>query len=770
VPGAALAVTRRAAGGLSRAVAALGRGYRAAVVAGRWLVVAFWIAAAALVTTFAPPGAGSGGDFGDLLSSDNPIIKVEQQVLNNFRVPVLTGTTVIVRQNGGVSPLTRADSVLWALDHTQRYLAGDVPPGPSHIVAAVPVPAPTRSAEVAVTYLYFSENTGRPTAVRLAHEYAAHFHNQGSVRTYVTGFTPAKVAQTSYLRAHLRTFEIASVVLILLIVAVMFRSLPAPFVVLGIAAIGYLVYFPILALLAQTFGFAVPNQLEPLLLALLLGVVTDYCVLLFASFREQLIDGAERREAVRTALRHNGSVVAVAGLTVAGGTLALLASPFRIFRSLGPALAMTVLVGLAVCLTLTPAVMVILGRRLFTALPTPDSATVSTTRPGPRLRRHQRGSGTSVGSRAVGVLTHRPVAFLALTVVVVGLGAASLPAMHARLNLSFTAPLPASDPVAQGARLLQRTGLRGITSPTEVLVEMPGVTNQLPSLTRLQAAIADAPGVVRVIGPADNPLRDDYGVVISRSGNAARYVVVYNEDPLAARAISDVRTLVDRLPDLTARAGLGDAKVSVTGQTLIASEVAKLTWRSLEATVITALIIEMVILSLYLRTVVASLALLACSALSVTAALGLTTLVFQDWLGEQGLTFYAPFASAVLLIALGSDYNVFAVGSIWDEAARRPLAKALRIAVPRSARAITTAGIILAGTFALVAIIPLSTFRQIAFAMSVGLLIDTLVIRPVLTPAVLTLLGRLAGWPSHRIATSARTARGSRVSVDTVRG
>ncbi len=112
-----------------------------------------------------------------------------------------------------------------------------------------------------------------------------------------------------------------------------------------------------------------PAQLEPVLLALLLGVVTDYCVLFFSAFRDELDDGLANLTAARAALARNGSVVAVAGLTVAGGTIALLAAPFAIFRGLGPALALTVLVGLAACLTLTPALMTILGWRLFTALP-----------------------------------------------------------------------------------------------------------------------------------------------------------------------------------------------------------------------------------------------------------------------------------------------------------------------------------------------------------------------------------------------------------------
>lgn len=145
---------------------------------------------------------------------------------------------------------------------------------------------------------------------------------------------------------------------------------------------------------------------------------------------------------------------------------------------------------------------------------------------------------------------------------------------------------------------------------------------------------------------------------------------------------------------------------------------------------------------------------MACSALSVASALGLSVVLFQGVLGDPGLTFYIPFAAAVLLLALGSDYNVFAVGSIWDAAARHPLRRAISLALPATGRAISAAGIILAATFAMVAIIPLGAFRQLAFTMAAGLLLDAFLVRPVLTPALLTLLGRAAGWPSSRIRTT----------------
>jgi len=686
----------------------------------------------------------TGSNFGDLLPADSPVFKVEQRILQEFRVPLLSGTTIVVHQPNGMSLLTRADSLLWALATTQDTLQAGSRPKAGTIAAAIPVP--TGRSDITVTYVYVAPGTGLHDEVQLADRYAFHFRNQPGVSSYVTGFVPAQIAQLGYIDARLRLFEFASVLVIVALVALAFRSLLAPVVVVGVAVVGYAVYFPLLSSFATAFGFTVPAQLEPVLVALLLGVVTDYCVLFFSAFRDELRAGLERREAARAALRVNASIITVAGFTVAGGTIALLAAPFQAFRGLGPALALTVLVGLAVCLTLAPALMTILGWRLFTTLPVRGSqARNGYLRATPRRK-----------YRLLALLTHRGSALLVALAVGGGLAIAAVPLTHARLDLSFVAALPREDSVAEGADLLALAGLRGISAPTEILVEKPDVVAQPVELARLQTALAQQPGVARVIGPADLATKQPRGILLSESGNAARYLLIYNSDPLGAEAIGYLRQLESNLPDVVARSGLSDAQVSVAGQTLFASTVAQLTRRSIEITVAVALAIELLILILYLRALVAPVVLLAASALSVAAALGLTTFLFQDVLGQQGLTFYAPFAAAVLLIALGADYTVFSVGSIWDAASRKPLAEAIMDAVPRTSRAITTAGVILAATFALVAIIPLTTFRQIAFAVTVGLVIDTLIVRPVLTPALLTLLGHRASWPSRRITRGER--------------
>jgi putative drug exporter of the RND superfamily len=332
----------------------------------------------------------------------------------------------------------------------------------------------------------------------------------------------------------------------------------------------------------------------------------------------------------------------------------------------------------------------------------------------------------------------------------------ALPLSGMRIDVSFTSELPDDDPVLRGAEVLGDAGVRGVVAPTEVVVEDEGVAGRRDALRRLQALLAAQPGVAEVIGPAQNPLSSRYGVVFARDGDAARFVVVLDSDPLGARAIDDYERLEQRLGVLAERAGFQDAAIFAAGQTAVAAELADLTRENLWITLVAALLVELVLLSLYLRALVAPVALLACSALGVAAALGLTVVLFQGVLGNPGLIFFAPFATAVLLLALGSDYNVFAVGSIWDEARRRPLPVAIAVAMPNTARAISAAGVILAATFSMIAIIPLGLFRQVAFTMGVGLLIDTFVIRPLVTPAVLTLLGRWSGWPSRRIRT--RTA------------
>jgi len=141
----------------------------------------------------------------------------------------------------------------------------------------------------------------------------------------------------------------------------------------------------------------------------------------------------------------------------------------------------------------------------------------------------------------------------------------------------------------------------------------------------------------------------------------------------------------------------------------------------------------------------------ALAALGPLAALGLAVAFFQGLLGLPELTYFLPIVAVVLLVSLGSDYNIFLVGRIWDEARDKPLPAAIVSGATGAAHAISAAGIVLAASFAALALVPIRSFQQLAFILAAGLLIDAFLVRTVLAPAVIALVGERSGWPGRRL-------------------
>ena len=238
--------------------------------------------------------------------------------------------------------------------------------------------------------------------------------------------------------------------------------------------------------------------------------------------------------------------------------------------------------------------------------------------------------------------------------------------------------------------------------------------------------------------------------MLARSGDAARFVVIEKTDPLDATAISRVRSLQDDLPALGRSAGLTAVRYEVAGETALTGDSIGSVLADLARIALAIMLVTLVLLALFLRSLLAPVYLLAASILAVFATLGLTILIGQDILGYGSLVYFVPFAAGVLLVSLGSDYNVFVVGRIWEEARRRPVADAVAVATPQASRAITTAGVAVAASFAMLAVIRLEQFRQIALAMALGVVIDAIAVRSLLVPALVALFGRLGMWPGNR--------------------
>jgi putative drug exporter of the RND superfamily len=707
------------------------------VVRLRYLVVAAWIAAAVATAVYLPGlGSGEALELGGLLPEDSPAIEAGERSQRLFSVPLTADTAVVERNPEGFSAETQQAIVQRAVDATSQEGVGD------EIRFALPIlntrelfPGSEEDGTTAVTHLFFPPEVSLPSRVTLAREYA----DRGGEEHFagVTGPGPARLAQFEEIEDALLFVELGTILAIALVVGLTYRSLGAPLLTLGASAIAFVVASGTIPWVAERLGATIPQEVEPLVVALTLGIVTDYSIFFLSACRRELAGGARKVEAARRSSTAVAPIVATAGLIVVAGTFALVVGELEFFRAFGPALALTAAVALAVSITFVPAALGLFGRAVFW----------------PSLGQGDETPGGEEPARArsglAGRLTSRPVAAVVALLTVGALAVAASGVRNTELALRLGSGLPADSEVQQAAVAADQGFAAGVLAPTIVLLEGAGVGEQQAQLARLEEGIEEVPGVAGVVGPRELPVEVPGGVLVSEDGNAARVVTILEAPPLDSDAIEASRELRDRLPSLLQAADLSGTEAALTGQTAVASDTVKAIVDSSALVGAVVLAINFVLLALFLRAIVAPLYLLAASVLSVAATLGITTYFFQGLQGHSDLTYYVPFAAGVLLVSLGSDYNVFVAGRIWQEAGRRPLPEAIAVAAPRASRAISVAGIALAASFAMLAIVPVDGFREFAFMMSVGVLLETFVVRPVLIPALVTLFGDAGAWPGR---------------------
>jgi RND superfamily putative drug exporter len=775
----------------------LARSYAAIVITLRHLIPLAWIAAAVLATISLPDLASAPtAPLEDLAAKNGAASRAAAAATKRFGFPLSTQTAVVQRNPRGLSQDAQRRQLEGA-----RAIFNHSDPALRDIRAALPisnaargVPARERGT-TAVTYLFLPTDLSLETTTRTAHLYAAKQLGgpAGSV-VGVTGAGPARLAQFSEIEHSLPIIEAASIVLIFVVVALAFRSLGAALIALATAGICFLLAIRILPWAGERAHVTVPKEVQPIIVVLLLGLVTDYTIFFLSGMRRRLQLGEPRVAAARATVVEVAPIVFTAGLIVAAGTAALVAGKLDFFRAFGPGLALTTLISMVVAITLVPALLAIFGARLFgrkvreagaraaaeargarggvvEERPKPGAAPdepgpltrrgplagllLRMTRPVTAMRRMPelaQEHGTAPWRLFVArIAASPPVALVIAVIAIAALAFGASQVRNTKLGLTFIASLPAHDEVRRAAEAAQQGFAPGILAPTEIDVEQPGIGARRAELARLQDLIGRQRGVAAVIGPREQ-VGGAPGVTISRDGQGARFAVVLDRDPLGAPAVDRFRDLRKRVPALVRQAGLGPgARLSFGGETALADDTISRVLDDLKRVAVVAIVVNLVLLALFMRALVAPLYLVASSVLGLLASLGITTVLFQQVLGNDDLTYYVPFAAAVLLVALGSDYNVFVAGRIWEEARRYRLREAIAVAMPAAARAVTAAGLALAASFALLAIVPLRSFREFAFVMTAGVLVDTFVVRSLLVPALTSLFGELAWWPGRRV-------------------
>ncbi len=708
----------------------------------RLLVIASWIAFAVLATVALPDiRQAQVGALGDLVPRDAAAIDVERRSNELFGFPLLSRTLVVERRPAGLGARRQIDAVrrTVALNRGRFRDVGLIAGGlPVSNTLGRP-PFSRESSTTFITYLFFPPDVGQIGRTTLARRFVAgHVDPLPGGFVGITGAIPARYEQARVIGHSLPTVEIATVVVVALAVGLYFGALGVPLVNLLTIGVAYLVSIRVIAWIGEHVGVSVPSEVQPVIVALLFGVVTDYTIFFASRFRRHVEDGTPRREAAERTTAELTPIVLACGLTVVGGSAALAVAKVGFLQAFGPGMAMAVAIALLAALTVVPAALALAGPLLYW----PRSP-----RRGSKTMMARESSRKPLRRRVLeGAVDHPlPVAAACLALLL----AAAAGMLRLDLGNGLIRGLPddsqprrAYDQAAQGFA-------PGILSPTVLVVEGRGVVRRRAALDRLQRVLERQPGVAEVVGPSANPARAPFGAILSRTGDAARYVLVLRADPLGSVAIARLRALRARMPTLLDRSGLAGARFGFAGDTALSEETIDESVADLLRVLPAVLAAILLVLVVFLRSLVAPLYLVAVSLLAPLAALGLGAAAFG---GE--LTYFVPIAATVLLVALGSDYNVFLAGRVWHEARDRPLREAVVLAGTAAARAIAAAGVVLAASFALLALVPLRSFHELAFVMVAGLLIDAFLVRTVLVPALISLVGERSGWPWRSLRTA----------------
>jgi len=463
----------------------------------------------------------------------------------------------------------------------------------------------------------------------------------------------------------------------------------------------------VIYLLTQHANLTVNGQSGGILVVLVIGASTDYALLLIARYREELRRHADRHQAMAVALRRAGPAIIASGLTVVAGMLCLLAAESNDISGLGPVAAVGIAVGLIAMVTLLPAVLVIFGRWIFWPV-----------RPG---FGSSEPSSRGLWSRVGHAISRRPRAVWMVTAIVLATGAAGLIGFRfGPLTVAQSFRGTPSSITAQNK--LARYFPAGSGEPVEVV-------STASSAGQVRAALAGTAGIASVTHS------------VAKDGKAfLQATMTPRPDSTAAYTlVAKIRTTVHAIPG-------ADAKVG--GGTAINKDVENAATHDRNLLIPLILGVVLIILGLLLRAIVAPLVLIATVVLSFGAALGISSLFFKHVFGFAGADTSMPLFVFVFLVALGIDYNIFLMTRVREESIRSGTRTGALTGLAATGGVITSAGLVLAGTFAMLGTLPLVQFTEIGFAVALGVLLDTIIVRSVLVTALTLDIGRHIWWPS----------------------
>jgi putative drug exporter of the RND superfamily len=740
---------------------ALGRG----VVRYRWVIVVLWLVGTAVAARALP-------SLGSQVNNNNSAFLPANAASNRAALlaepltgPANQSLVEVVAVSSG--PLSSSDqSSLQSVVSALRQV-----PSVDLVQFAGVSPDGTAAQIVVLSKKSPNDIAGDKTLIDDMNGVLDRFHTPG-LRLDLAGAVATEVANNKQSAQEGKQTQDLSFILIIVLLLLIFRSALAPLLTLFPAVVVLLLSQSLIGGLGS-LGLKVSSVTQLLLIVLVLGAGTDYGLFLVFRVREEMEGGRPSAEAVEVALARVGESITGSASTVVLALLSLSLADFGLYKDLGPPLAIGIAVMLLAGLTLLPALLAICGRATFWPfkLVAREQQAGAWGRVAARLIRRPALSlmiGIVVfGALAVAVIGYKPGGFggnlSAPPGTSAAIGNAALRqhfplASENPTNLIMTLPVSAWD---DPARLMQATSLikkSGEFTTVSGPLDPNGTALSADELRSLHAALgspldlpAAEPPTVAVPARLYNAYRAT-ARYISGGGTTVQWEVGLKAgDPsttAAINAIPAIRASFSRVAQAV------DARASgVAGEAPALADVSAISDNDLKRIVPIAVVVIGIVLALVLRSLVAPLYLLASVVVSYLASLGLAVIVFVYLAHQGGLTFILPFLMFLFLLALGEDYNILVMSRIREEARRLPLREAVVRAVGATGSTVTSAGLVLAGTFAVFAVVSArqaggSSIESVGFGLAVGILLDTFVVRTVLVPSTVALLGRLNWWPA----------------------
>jgi putative drug exporter of the RND superfamily len=692
----------------------------ASFVSGRrtkWVVIALWIVGViALSPLAAKLGDATRDETASFLPEDAQSTEVQKLLKDRFPGGETTIGLIVYKRDGG---LTEADRAKIARD--ARRVDDAIPvtqPAQVPFSPGAPPGLVSENGEAAYTVV----------TVPLDFDRVADWGKEtrdlvgdggGGREVYVTGDL-GLWADFEEVFGELDTrLLLATVVLVLVLLGAIYRAPLIAIIPIVVVGLAYQVATGFIYLYADA-GNNVNSNSTGILIVLMFGVGTDYCLLLVSRYREELHRVEDKHAAMARALRRAGPALLASGCTVIAAMLVLLLADTGSVKSLGPVSAIGVAGVLLAGLTLLPALLTAAGRRGFW----PRSSTVAYK---PDVDLAQRpGLWRRFGDRVL----RRPGLALAATTALFALFTLGLFAY--KEDYSIGGFFKKSVESVDGFDVLGESFPQGALAPTSVLVERDGGRATDADL----AAVRDRLEGIDGVGAVSEPQRSEDGAI-------GKIDVTFNDDPYSEAALARVATLRDRLRELP-----GGATALVGAGSAVQEDFNVAAARDLRVIVPVALLVITIILGILLQAIVAPLVLIATVMASFFGTLGLSIFFFIEVQGTAGVDASLPIFAFIFLVALGVDYTIFLMSRVREEARTHGTREGVLRALSATGPVITSAGVILAGTFAVLMTLPVTFAFNIGFMVAVGILLDTFIVRTIMVPAAVELLGDRVWWPS----------------------